>query len=360
MTETASRPAPAYRPGVAPADIALILAQTPAAVWQALRGRRIFLTGGTGFVGCWLLEALLAGHEQYGLGLELSVLTRQPQRFRARAPHLAGHPAVRLLAGDVGALDGLNGPYDIVIHAATDVASPGADPLQVYRAIVGGTEQALALAARAGAGRFLLTSSGAVYGRQPDDCSHLAESWPGAPSCSDPHSAYGQAKRASEWLLGCQARRDGMAARIARCFALAGPYMALDAHFAFGNFIRDSLAGAPLRVGGDGSPLRSYLYAADLAVWLLTILTEGDAEPYNVGSEQAISVAGLARRVSLLLNGAERVTVAGTAVPGQPPARYVPATARARALGLREYTDLDTAIRRTAAWAAPAFVPPAA
>ncbi|MEC5163429.1 MULTISPECIES: NAD-dependent epimerase/dehydratase family protein [unclassified Janthinobacterium] len=351
MTDTTGgRAAAGYRPGVSPADVGLMLTHTPAAVWEALRGQRIFVTGGTGFVGCWLLEALLAGHERFQLGLELTVLTRAPERFRAKAPHLAGHPALRLMAGDATDLAGVDGRFDTILHLATDVVSPGADPLRVYRDIVGGAEQTLALAARAGSARYLLTSSGAVYGRQPGDCPLVPEQHTGAPATTDLQSAYGQAKRSAEFLLACHAGEHGTQARIARCFTLVGPYMALDAQFAIGNFIRDSLAGGPVRVGGDGTPLRSYLYAADMAVWLLTILINGDAQPYNVGSSQAISVAELARHVSRTLRGAEDVVIARAAASGPAPARYVPSTARAASLGLREYTDLSAAIRATAAW----------
>lgn len=347
MTAGSSR-LPAHAPGIDADDVALILGRVPAPVWQALRGQRIFITGGTGFVGCWLLEALLAGDAHFGLGLELTVLTRDAARFRAKAPHLAGAGAVRLLEGDAGALDGVDGPFDSVIHAATDVASPNADPLRTFGAIVAGAEQTLALAARAGARRYLLTSSGAVYGRQPGDCARLPESYPGAPDTANRHSAYGQAKRVAEYLAGCHG--DRFEVRIARCFAFTGAYLPLDAHFAIGNFIRDSLAGGPVRVGGDGTPLRSYLYAADLAVWLLTILVQGDALPYNVGSERGLPLAELATLVSRTVGGGDSVTIAGSAVAGRPPERYVPATARAAALGLREYTDLATAIRKTAAW----------
>lgn len=337
---------PLHVPGIEAEDVELILGRTPGPVWQALRGQRIFVSGGTGFVGCWLLEALLAGDARFGLGLELTVLTRDPARFRAKAPHLAA--AVRLLEGDVTELAGVEGDFDIVLHAATDVVKPNADPLATFRAIVAGAEQTLALATRAGARRYLLTSSGAVYGRQPPDCANLPESYPGAPETGDRNSAYGQAKRVAEWLAACHGER--FAVRIARCFAFTGPYLPLDAHFAIGNFIGDSLAGAAVRVGGDGTPLRSYLYAADLAVWLLTILVQGDARPYNVGSERAVTVAELAGLVSRSVAGSERVSIARPPAPGQPAERYVPATARAAALGLAEYTDLATAIGKTAAW----------
>jgi dTDP-glucose 4,6-dehydratase len=343
----------AYRPGVDAADAALMLEQTPPAVWEALRGQRLFITGGTGFIGCWLLEALLWGHEQLGLGLHLTVLSRRPDAFRAKAPHLANHPAVTLLAGDSADLSSVQGQYDIVLHAATDVVSPSADPLAVYHDIVNGTAQTLKLAERSGARRYLLTSSGAVYGAQPVGLTHVDESYAGAPDPSVPNSAYGQGKRVAEWLVACQRQRQPeLQTRVARCFAFVGPYMALDAQFAIGNFIRDARKGDTIRIGGDGTPYRTYLYAADLAVWLLTLLVQGDHKPYNVGSDEEISIAELAHKVNATLGGRATVEIA-RAPSGAPPSYYVPAVQRARELGLRPYTSLSDAITRTAGWTAP-------
>lgn len=343
----------AYRPGVSPEDLQLILEKTPANVWEVLRGKHIFLTGGTGFVGCWLLEALLWASEQQALDLRLTVLTRQPDSFYRKAAHLAGHPSVRLLKGDVLDLSQFDEVVDIVIHAATDVASSSSDPVQVFDDIVNGTKQTLALSRRCKAERYLLTSSGAVYGRQPGDMAGVSETFTGAPNTLEPATAYGQGKRASEWLVQCHARRHGLQTAIARCFALLGPYLPLDAHFAAGNFISDVLSGREIKINGDGTAYRSYLYAADMTIWLLTMLANGKKETaYNLGSSAAVSIRELAEAASLLGEGKTSVSIATAPLPGVMPLRYVPCVSKAiTELGLGEYTTLENGLQKTFEWA---------
>jgi dTDP-glucose 4,6-dehydratase len=345
-------------------DLDLVLAQTRE-LWEEMRGQRVFITGGTGFFGCWLVESFCHGNRALGLGARATVLTRDPARFAAKAPHLAGDPAITLLAGDVRDFDFPAGEFRFVIHAATEASEKQAEeePLQMLSTILAGTERTLQFAAQCGARKFLLTSSGAVYGRQPAELTHLPESYDGAPDPLNAASVYAEGKRAAELMCAVfqnqinrqkAARADGMEfeVKIARCWAFCGPHLPLDAHFAIGNFIGDVLAGRPISIAGDGMPRRSYLYAADLAVWLWTILFRAPALlAINVGSAHDVSILQLAECVAETLAPATEIHVAKQAVPGAVPARYVPSVERAEMLlGLRQTVGLEETIRRTAAW----------
>ncbi len=318
--------------------------------WDDLRGARIFITGGSGFLGQWLLALLLEGNRIGQLGLRVSVLTRSPERFMARRPDLAGDPAVELVAGDVRFFNYPKGHYTHLIHAATDTSvEADRDPLKLIDSIVGGTSRVLAFAHSAGIQKVLFTSSGAVYGAQPESVERIQENYSGACSTTDRRSCYGQAKRLAEQLVTVYHAEFGLQTRIARCFAFVGPGMAMDAHFAIGNFIRDAVAGGPIVVTGDGQPIRSYLYAADAAVWLLRILVEGKAgAAYNVGSGEGFSLAQVAARVANVVGG--QVQIRGRPADGFR-SRYLPDVELARAtLGLEVWTDLNEAIARTAQW----------
>jgi nucleoside-diphosphate-sugar epimerase len=333
-------------------DLDRVLAQMEG-LWDELRGARLFITGGTGFFGCWLLETLLWANDRLGLKASAVVLTRDSRAFEKKAPHLAGHRAVRLHEGDVRTFAFADGTFSHVIHAGTDTGPvPTAeDRVRVFDSIVEGTRRTLDFAQRAGARRFLLTSSGAVYGRQPVGIPHIPEDYPGGPDPANATMSGGEAKRAAETLCAIYADTH-LAPTIARCFAFVGPYLPLDAHLAAGNFVRDALQGGPILVLGDGTPVRSYLYAGDLAAWLWTILLRGQPmRPYNVGAETAISIADLAGAVSGLCSPACDVRLARTPTSGASVDRYVPKTARARdELGLRETVDLEESLTRTVGW----------
>jgi dTDP-glucose 4,6-dehydratase len=343
MPGSSGRPLPA-------ADLDHVLEHT-AGLWDEFRGARLLVTGGTGFFGRWMLETFVVANDELSLGAEAIVLTRDPGRFEAGAPHVARHRAVTALAGDVRTFDFPETPCSHVLHLATE-SGRGWSPAASFRTAVDGTQRVLAFAAQQGVRKLLFTSSGAVYGTQPPHCERLTEEYTGAPHPDDPAAGYALGKRAAENLCSVAAMETGLQAKIARCFAFVGPLLPLDANFAIGNFIRDALFRDAIQVNGDGTARRSYLYAADLAVWLWTILNRGESgRPYNVGSDDDLSIADLAHKVASVVRPGIPVRIGAVPGPGTPPGRYVPSIARAAGeLGLRARITLDDAIERTAEW----------
>jgi dTDP-glucose 4,6-dehydratase len=354
-------------PPLLSADLAEVLQATPN-IWPQLRGTRLFITGGTGFFGLWLLESLAAANRELGLNAEATVLSRDPAAFARRMPHVASlenvlwvrGSAVNFTVGSIAAelkCRSKDLKFDAVIHLTTEADNERtlADPKAAVEVIAGSTRQALDFSKAVGARRFLFTSSGSVYGRQPQDLANVSEDWPNTADASDKNSAYaisGSAKRVAEELCVACAGEGIVEAVIARCFAFSGPGLPANGKFALGNFVDDALAGRDIVVKGDGTPVRSYLYAGDLTAWLWTLLVRGAAgRAYNVGSERAITIRETAETVQREIAPLSRVRILTPIVSGAPTHRYVPSTARARAeLGLTERVDLQSAIRRTARW----------
>lgn len=322
--------------------------------FEALRGARLFITGGTGFFGTWLLETFVHANAALSLQASAVVLSRNPSGFLKRHPHLAANSVLEFVPGDIVSFKFPSGPFTHVLHAATEASAKlnTEQPLQMFDTIVAGTRRALEFAHASGANTFLLASSGAVYGRQPPELTHIPETFTGAPDPLTAASAYGEGKRAAEHLCILHAEKFGLQSKIARCFAFVGPCLPLDAHFAIGNFIRDGLSGGPIRIQGDGTPCRSYMYAADLAAWLWSILILGKSgRAYNVGSDEALTIGEAAQAVAQSFSPILRVEIAKTPDPSRSAERYVPSIARARTdLDLAAWTPLPEAIRRTVAW----------
>ncbi len=331
-------------------DLAAILAELTGD-WPKLAGKHLYMTGGTGFIGRWMLEALADARRRLGLDITITVLTRDPAAFAAKAPHLTAHPGFRFVAGDVLTLQSEGARYDYVIHAATDASADLNlnNPVRMFDTVVEGTRRALDFAVASGAERFFFLSSGAVYGAQPREMIHVDEDWRGGPDLRDPRAAYAEGKRAAEMTCTIYGKQFGLDVVTARIFALLGPLLSLDIHFAAGNFIRDALAGQTIQVEGAGTAERSYLDVADLTVWLWKILlTAAPGAVYNAGSEDGISIAKLAERVASVLR-APGFKVLGRPDPGWNAGRYVPSTNKIRRdLGVKMTFDLDEAIRRTA------------
>ncbi len=338
-------------------DLEMVVSRT-SQFWTRYAGSRVFVTGGTGLIGSWLISALQAANDLHDANIQIVALARNPDSAKGKLPTIFERADVSLLAGDICTLSGQIGKMDLCIHAAADVGDPrnAQRPIEVFDSIVNGTRKVLEFAKSNGVKRFLLTSSGAIYGAQPVNLERMDEHYGGSPDLHTPAASYGNSKRIAEWLSSAYSAKDDpliMQTTIARIFAVIGPGIPLNGPFAAGNFIADALTCRSVQVQSDGRTIRSYMYIADVCVWLLHILGFGTPNrAYNVGSEESISVGTLANRISLIAQSNLAVELLNAPNPNGPkPARYVPDTNRARSeLSLDQYTSIDDALARTISW----------
>jgi dTDP-glucose 4,6-dehydratase len=320
-----------------------------------LKGEKVLITGGTGFVGTWLVETLAYLNDQFAYGIKIQLLAKQAEQFKARVPHLGGRKDVALIARDVKDIIEIDDDIAYVIHAAAnpDNRLHSSDPLRVMNVVTKGTESALAAAARiSGLKKFMNISSGLVYGPQPLDLEALPESFSGGPDCASIMSIYAEAKRFAETLCAVHRNQYKMPVVTARPFAFIGPYQLLDKPWAVNNFINDALRGGPINILGDERTVRSYMYPSDMAFWLLRILAAGESgHAYNVGSPCGVTLKELADKVASNFTPQPEVRLASKDYKPQHRSRFVPDVKAAEiALGLRIKVGIDEAIKKTLLW----------
>ena len=313
-----------------------------ASLWPELRGARLFITGGTGFFGRWLLSLFARVNDDFGGQAQAVVLTRDAGRARHRLGALADHDTIALHEGSAETFTNPPGKFDYVLHLAGEPHGPrySTNPKDMATDMIAGTRRTLQFSAAARPKGFLYVSSGAVYGPQPG-CDLIDEDTPPRPEPSASRRAYAEAKRVGEEM----ALASGVPVIIARPFAFIGPGLPLEASFAASQFLADGLAGRPIRVQ-HGGMVRSYLYAADLADWLWTVLLKGQpGRAYNVGSDQPTTLTELAHIV------AHHCGVEVNILDETQSERYIPSTRRVHAeLNLSQTVDLSTAVQRTVHW----------
>jgi UDP-glucuronate decarboxylase len=309
----------------------------------------LLLTGGTGFFGRALLDTLLSTNVYH----RIYIVSRDPDSFALKYPIYASSEVVKLIECDIqdSSFCLLNLKADHVIHGATDSTNgPNLSPLERFNQIVIGTRNTLDLAIKCGASRFLLVSSGGIYGPQPIDMPFIDEDCSLSPALNNTANTYSLSKRTAEHLCHLYQEKQYFDIVIARCFGFVGPYMPMRAHFAIGNLIYDALYSDCLTISGDGKPIRSFMYQSDLATWLIFLLQKGVAgEAYNVGSSDQISISELAHRIRDILSPNKMIRMLGQIDPitSRERLRYVPSISKALDLGLRLQVPLDDAIMLT-------------
>jgi dTDP-glucose 4,6-dehydratase len=278
-------------------DIQVILAACHEEL-TALSGKTLLLTGGSGFVGSYLVESIIAfNHAHHGAPCRILLPTRSLAATRAKWPHFFGIENIEWFESSGRNLEPPSNTCDYIIHAASpaDPADYSHAPMQTMEDISNGTLAVLSYAKRTQVQTLLYLSSGAAYGQQPAEVA-LSEDNMSAPDMTDTSSCYGEAKRYAELLC----RTSSVPTVVARLFAFIGPYQDINASFAVPNFIRQALHDKKIHIHGDGSALRTYCYASDLTISLWKLLLRGKPnELYNVGSDTPrVSIRELAELIA--------------------------------------------------------------
>ncbi len=322
------------------------ISQALAGDFAELKDKNIFVTGGTGFVGTWLVYSFLKFAQK--LNSKMFLISRNPELFLKKHPALKSHPNLHFIKGDVRDFEFPKENIEYVIHAATDVVKAEENVEDVLAVNYLGTKRVLEFCREKKIKKYLYLSSGAVYGRQPADLAKVDEAYLGAPDVGLSSSAYGESKRIAEWL-GCQSGREHhFEVKRVRCFAVIGPHLSLDNRFAVGNFIDDILNHRDIIIKGDGATIRSYMYASDMTIWLWKILFQGLAgEVYNVGSDHEINLFELAQKCIAVSKTSLKVVRKIQPDPSKPGERYVPSVEKAKRLNLKLSLNLDLAIERS-------------
>ena len=309
----------------------------------------LLVIGGTGFFGKSILDSFKRGGLKKWEIERVIAMSRKAESLRKEAPQLISSK-VNLYSADITTATTLP-DADIVIHAAasTDAARYLSRPLREQQNIQAGTYNYCALAKKIHAkSKILYVSSGAVYGKQPVNVTHISEEYVAndLSELPDGKRDYAFAKRDAEEAIK-KLGQEGLSVSIARCFAFVGPWLPRNLHFAIGNFIEDGLKGRAITVIARKEVYRSYMYADDLVEWLMTIAFHASPEcpVYNVGSDQAVLMGDLARLCAYEF-GVDACIPEITEVDVD---RYIPLIIKAkRELKLMLRHDLISAIHYTA------------
>ena len=316
-----------------------------------LRCSHIFLTGCTGFLGKWIVETLVYANEILNLQMRITVLTRSVKRVFKKMPHWQGYANMCLAEGDVISWDPKQTPcVSHIIHGANYTNAGQEDwALEHMTTAYEGTRCMLEMAREHQSQALLLLSSGAVYGlAKPTNEAPFVEQENGAGDyLQEPH-VYALCKYFEETYTAAYGKKYGIRIPIARLFSFMGKYMPLHQRQALSSFINDVQNDRDITIQGDGTAVRSYMYAADMVVWLLALLVRGEhGTPYNVGSDEPISIRDLAAKVVETSGNIREIHILGEAAEGNAPNEYVPSIKKTKKLVIDgRYMEFSLAVKK--------------
>ena len=321
---------------------------------DGLYGSTVLITGGAGFMGSWLAELVSFLNREEKAEIKLYLVDWARDLFTERLCHLANDKFIEFIRCDTRSLLEIPREVNYVIHAAStpDFRFHASSPIETMTTIAEGTSNILRATNRvSNLIKFVNVSSSTVYAADPlVDC--ISESSPGRTFNPKSSSAYSEAKRYAEVLCAAARSENRIPIVTVRPFTLCGAYQQLDSPWFLTNFINDALHQRPIRILGDGKSVRSLLYGADLAYWLLVIMLQGKSgQVFNVGNDQGEYLVELAKRVAMSFSPSPSIQTNTSLTGAIENTRLVPDISSVKStFGLDVYTDVSHAISRTIDW----------
>ena len=324
--------------------------------WKLMDGKKILITGASGFFGKWLIETLLWAIEVLEIELNITILTRNKNTFCSNVPltkNLVFEKKISFIETDLSKVDTSKfRNIDYIFHFATN-SSPNKDldwAREQFNSSISGIRNVLEIAKNNPSCSVLVSSSGAIY-KQLDSIFNdgFEETFNGPSEYLSDSYLYQLSKKNIEAISAFYSKKYGIRVLICRCFAFTGAYLPLSSNFAIGNFIESAILGKDILINSDGKSIRSYMYMSDLIIWLVSILQRGDSSrPYNVGSPFKISIADLAFSVKELCN--PNIKIVTTNINKENSIYYPSSDRVKRELNLDISVQLDEAILKTYNW----------
>jgi nucleoside-diphosphate-sugar epimerase len=315
---------------------------------------RIAVTGGTGFLGTWIAEMIATLNDEYDLKITLDLYARNISEWEKKYPHLSSRSDIRLYSQDVRSSFQFHSATNYVIHAAgvPNNRVHASDPLRVIQTTIDGIRNTLDAASQLdNLTRFINVSSGLVSGA-PNRPGPLFESDYFPIPSGQLHLVYVDAKRTAESIATVYRSKLRMPVSTIRPFTFAGPYQSLDRPWAINSFLGDAIMARDIRIHGDGSARRSYLYGSDAAWWILSALINGiDGAVYNLGSSVAISHIELAQLICKYISPGLGIVVNTAPFKTEQHDELYPSVSHLKStLGVEETCNLNQAIEKTWRW----------
>ena len=318
---------------------------------EVFKNKTFLITGGTGFIGKWLVATLHQLDSKNNFNINIYILTRNKKLFIDKFRESLPKKNIHFIESDIRSLNNLENfdiDFDYIFLGANDATydfSLNSETLS--KTLINGTFNLFKTFVTTKTKSIIHLSSGAVYGDISKYKNGARETDHSLMDINNIGSMYGLSKALVESILNQFGDQNNIDIINARCFAFVGPYLPLDKHFAIGNFLNDCINSRPILVNGNGSPIRSYMYASDMARAILLCLVQKKSMTINIGSDKQISIKDLAKLVSKTLENNNVIIKDKRSIHPEKANYYLPDITLLKSFGYNESYDLKSSITKT-------------